>query len=545
MRILTFHIEKLMYDSDYKLAPTQSLFPRVNIDSSNKKPISNEPSTFPFEELPLDFAEDILSLTKLRPILNLVQTCRSVHTFFNSITNCNDEYILDKQGIRELLEYVLKGEAFKAEKSIAAKRNWLFAKVTAEDYSGRTFFCSPWQGMLGAEDLDMCNMAMPYIEKLPNGHETALIQFNEQFQKDVLNKPNTYDFTPLCKIIAQEQFIDNCLSQGTMAALADFMKNVIPTHVIKTGKHFNLQILIDALHIHNNYHEWNEKQRGLFWDRVILCCLLLLLPACYAQAFCQGYDVNAKNPLIRSLKLNRWDYNGRPGMNYYPIVIFNDSVSHDHFFMEIYSLLSGADLETRIDAARNFFNNLCQAKTSGFAELQLSLCSALPSGKVLASPIEINQQNALQKPVVQIPSQYENLHRKKKQTKISQEHAFVDESLNNSPLPSVHSRQKIKGVATKKNKVKLCSQNSVHLTTKSNREENSCLPINMQILGGFIASLGIVTVAIAFTVLSAGIIPVACIGVATIIVGLGLFAKGCFKASQDSYPDLAIADRQI
>ena len=69
---------------------------------------------------------------------------------------------------------------------------------------------------------------------------------------------------------------------------------------------------------------------------------------------------------------------------------------------------------------------------------------------------------------------------------------------------------------------------------------------SMQVLGGFIAAIGVAAVAVAFVALNAatfglaGLI-VAGLGVATILGGVGLFAAGTYKKYQ-STPDVVIDD---
>lgn len=64
--------------------------------------------------------------------------------------------------------------------------------------------------------------------------------------------------------------------------------------------------------------------------------------------------------------------------------------------------------------------------------------------------------------------------------------------------------------------------------------------INMMVLGGFIAVVGIAAVAVAFTVLNAatlGTVIVAGIGIAAVLSGIGLFAVGAYKNSQTNTED--------
>ena len=67
----------------------------------------------------------------------------------------------------------------------------------------------------------------------------------------------------------------------------------------------------------------------------------------------------------------------------------------------------------------------------------------------------------------------------------------------------------------------------------------------MQILGGFIAVLGVAAVALAFACTGTWVIPVMFIGVAAIVGGYGLFAEGRVRNNESLSPDFAFAGSQI
>ncbi|EKD70596.1 MAG: hypothetical protein ACD_46C00484G0014 [uncultured bacterium] len=137
-------------------------------------------------------------------------------------------------------------------------------------------------------------------------------QYNEQFPNGVKDAPCDFDFSPLVAAITNDMVANHQPNAKTEEELKKFRDYFTPkaTDVKIYGKHFNMQNLIKAFEIYNNnYTSWSGDQLSLFWRQVI-GYLQRLVPACYAQAFCQGlyHVVEEKKPLERSFKLDNAVY---------------------------------------------------------------------------------------------------------------------------------------------------------------------------------------------------------------------------------------------
>ena len=103
---------------------------------------------------------------------SLSHTSKSLHTTVSSEI---------KARAVQLVQYVVLGEEEKAKTLVSECPELLFYKAEVEDYSGRTIIGTAWQAALGAEDLTMCEMLLPYFNFLEKGE--ALRQFDEQFSE--------------------------------------------------------------------------------------------------------------------------------------------------------------------------------------------------------------------------------------------------------------------------------------------------------------------------------------------------------------------------
>lgn len=159
------------------------------------------------------------------------------------------------------------------------------------------------------------------LKKIPN----SLILVHEKLyyvqQDGVLNEAKINNVTQFMDKLASyntnsadtirlspEQMVELIKSNGGYdpieSALNKFRDDFKPG-VIKKGKHFNVQTLIEAMGVYNNNCDsWSGDQCEIFWCKVI-GYFQRTLPVCYAQAICQElYNVlEAKIPLKRCLKL--------------------------------------------------------------------------------------------------------------------------------------------------------------------------------------------------------------------------------------------------
>ncbi len=210
-----------------------------------------------------------------------------------------NQHQLFKPGKKELLDkllmHVARGEQDQAEAIIDAHPDLLFQSGNVKDLAGNTFIdYSPCQLAAYAHDEHMLKMMAHYIHRVNDGAEQFTNILKEA--EEASNHQPTYDFSQLV----------NAISHGNDAqieeALEAFRKHFEPRE-IKNEKSFNLANLLQAYDIYiDNHNPWSVDQRTIFWSKVI-GYLQRTLPACYAQAFCQGlYCVAMENkPLKREL----------------------------------------------------------------------------------------------------------------------------------------------------------------------------------------------------------------------------------------------------
>src|SRR5690606_12369806 len=97
---------------------------------------------------------------------SLSYTSKSLHTTVSSEI---------KARAVQLVQYVVLGEEKKAKALVSECPELLFYKAEVKDYSDRTIIGTAWQAALGAEDVRMCQMLLPYFDALEEGE--ALRQF--------------------------------------------------------------------------------------------------------------------------------------------------------------------------------------------------------------------------------------------------------------------------------------------------------------------------------------------------------------------------------
>ncbi len=185
---------------------------------------------------------------------------------------------------------------------------------------------------LGAEDVSrkdhpgegMAEMIEFYLRKLPEGEleikQQQVQQFPLGYEKEEKAQHES-DIAALKKVaeaVAVSQVMISHDTNKTIPdatcekALEDFRKYLVPKGVIKTGKHFNANLLVEAFKLYEEKYEafgctWNSPRNMLFWQKII-GYIQRYLPACYAQAFSQGlhFVVNRNEKLGHSFK-DRFD----------------------------------------------------------------------------------------------------------------------------------------------------------------------------------------------------------------------------------------------
>ena len=252
-----------------------------------------------------------------------------IHTNTHCFYNRNIRKKTEK--VQNFLLHVVHGEQYEVEEMLKQDLGLLLEDGIVKDYSNRKIKGTAFKIALGAGDTSMWKMVEEYFKQLPNGEEKKLKQFNEQFPESYNeNEHEKYDFNTLLHIIKSDPLIHNqCqITDVTKHALRAFREHFTPksTDIITTGKHFDMQILIDALEAYDANFDIKKKDQE--WNQRVLYCqqvigyLERLFPACDAQACCQGFYnvVHKEEPLIRCLQLMQsadYYYSANLGYSHY------------------------------------------------------------------------------------------------------------------------------------------------------------------------------------------------------------------------------------
>lgn len=238
----------------------------------------------------------------------------------NSDGECSqlyDEYRQFKQEkLKSLLEAILRGDP-DAAREISEKYPILLLEKLAEEEcavapSGQKANAKPYQIALATEDTQMASMLKAQLLKVADEKE-ATAQFNEQFPegwKEAENNkwiPIFNQLDSLTQTIRDAQPGD-IISSGqpeykltvreeskVAIALAQFrsMLEAMLDEIATIGRHFNLDLLQKAFQIYNSHYQnyfgndSSDPRAMLFWQQII-GYIQRVLPANYAQAFCDG-----------------------------------------------------------------------------------------------------------------------------------------------------------------------------------------------------------------------------------------------------------------
>lgn len=244
------------------------------------------------KEANLPFADDMFQ-KELLPLLRN----KTIGLF--SLTNQHAINLTARIFLLRLLQHVVYGEQAQAESILKIYPTLLLEKETVTDYSGRHIHGTALQIALGAEDVryhadDECmvEMIQRYFDKLPDGKQVMAAQIAEQFPEgwEILNrekmKNDSVALDKVIQTIAASSDIADC-----ELAIQEFRDYLAPKSIIKTGKHFNALLLVEALRLYEANHAQlgrrSSYKNDLCWRNVI-GTIQRYLPASSAQAFCQG-----------------------------------------------------------------------------------------------------------------------------------------------------------------------------------------------------------------------------------------------------------------
>lgn len=269
--------------------------PKVNEGNASAGP--NEDS-LSLKDLPVEIHEQIAKYLPAGDLLRMTQTSKLMFFYYNNLLQ------------KRLLSHIVKGEEAQALEIIEGRPGLLLMRSDATDYSGRCYKgFTAFQAALLCHDVTLWKKIMPYFDKLDNGKEEKVKQFKELFPEGIPEQ-KPYDFSSLNAVFVRSSDDDikaaiNKEDNTTeiYQALKDFRKNFRdlaikelffnPSHLLKASTFF-LEL---------------QDERRLLYTHRVMGYIQRFLPACYAQAFCQGiYSiVNNRKPLERSLVIKHLD----------------------------------------------------------------------------------------------------------------------------------------------------------------------------------------------------------------------------------------------
>lgn len=291
------------------------------------------------------------------------------NNFFKRVENC--QVIL-------LLRHVVRGEQKKADAILQQNLYLLFETGRVTDYTCtedgvyyRKLEGTAYRLALGAKDVKfhsdeecMVEMIMRHFRRLPHWEVEIKKQYDDQFPPEWEHKEEqrkTNDLLALHKVLTAINEVKlpdidyyknkTCYNNGMQVlktnlgkyynwrdeaykdcekacepALKEFRKYLddqIKENVIKTGFHFNDNLLQQAFHFYNKNirafganagSPWESPKNILCW-RKIIGYIERFVPVCTAQAFCMGLVnyVDSDKELERSLKF-------KEGYSYFPLL---------------------------------------------------------------------------------------------------------------------------------------------------------------------------------------------------------------------------------
>ncbi len=160
----------------------------------------------------------------------------------------------------------------------------------------------------------MAGMIMRHLRKIPGGKVEIVKQINEQFpagwETEEANRVKRNKEALLTVFDEIKAAKTNALVDAATKRFWDYLeKENDPKNMIKTGKHFNEQMLLDALHLYAKYYNKDTYYKNtILWQRVI-GGIQRYVPANMAQGLAQGahFIINEGEKLKRSLTFRRED----------------------------------------------------------------------------------------------------------------------------------------------------------------------------------------------------------------------------------------------
>ncbi len=236
--------------------------------------------------------------------------------------------------VKKLLSHVIRGEQAEAEKMIKSNPHLLLETGMVEDYSGRKIAGTALQLALGAEDVKyhddeecMVEMIDKYLKQLPNGEEIIAEQTAKQFPDGWQAEEEKRVARDLEKLNEVFDTIEKSANPADWKEAINGLRNYLAfenkSNIIRTGKHFNHQLLVEVFDLYNqNYGSFggwfDSAKNNAIWHKVI-GTIERYVPAATAQALCTALNtiVDEKGKLQRKLTLRNYP-SGRE-ISYFPL----------------------------------------------------------------------------------------------------------------------------------------------------------------------------------------------------------------------------------
>lgn len=237
------------------------------------------------------------------------------------------------------LNCAAKGQIHEVKRMLERNPTLLLFKGRVVDFSGRTLEGTGFQIALGAGMLEMCDAMHIYFDRIEEGRAYARAQYDDQFPNGEITAPAQaeYNFNYLMQLFlrydwhrserklfsgeryCQRPTIDKSLVDDAFKLfLKQFCLN--KDNIIRTGLHFNIKPFIQALDVYAAHAEAHWTAAGLigFWKKII-GFLERQLPACDAQAICEGIEHVGPQKIAQNHTLKLSSHYKEKPIVYYPL----------------------------------------------------------------------------------------------------------------------------------------------------------------------------------------------------------------------------------
>lgn len=197
---------------------------------------------------------------------------------------------------------------------LLASPKFLMFGATVTDLVGRKIIkATVYEAALGAMDLPMLMMIVPFFNKLEDGKHIRLCQHRRQYPNGA-SGGTSYPFHRILKVISKssdtdlQDQLELKENQSPINQELKAFREYFKPKDISQGQHFDSNNLLSALQLFLSIEKWSILAIDLFWRQVI-GYLQRVLPACDIQAFAQGFfsifDTEAyTNSSFRSFELS-------------------------------------------------------------------------------------------------------------------------------------------------------------------------------------------------------------------------------------------------